>query len=288
MSGGRTFGRVDLFDVVVRGGVFGVELDFARSVYSGDPVWLEIAVRAAGEGDYTTLDPRHRLAGEAISACVVDGDVTVNGRLLADPPAATPGLAVACCNDESSGGQLLLNGFLGGLALDDNEIQARTLGNPSPLTINGDGGAVGIGIATPQAPLHLPGSPDVQVGNGGVLVLGSPSGQNVAFDNNEIMSRSNGGASSLYINADGGTVFFGGPVDIGYQIATRTVADNLTTVSCPSGLRVLGGGCFTTDNITTPDHLIVSSPSGSTGWFCFYDDQSGNEITVYAICANVR
>ncbi|MCB1009405.1 MAG: hypothetical protein KDB94_10990, partial [Acidobacteria bacterium] len=93
-EGGTSIGQIDRFDVPIRQGAFAAELDFERSVYGGDPVWLEIQVRPAGEGAYTTLDPRHRLAGEGVSLCTVDSDVLINGRLDIDPGASGTALGI--------------------------------------------------------------------------------------------------------------------------------------------------------------------------------------------------
>lgn len=41
------------------------------------------------------------------------------------------------------------------------------------------------------------------------LSIGTPTGINIGIDNNEIQARNNGAASSLYINGNGGTVYFG-------------------------------------------------------------------------------
>lgn len=41
------------------------------------------------------------------------------------------------------------------------------------------------------------------------MIIGSTSGYNLAIDANEIMARNNGAASTLYINTEGGTVYFG-------------------------------------------------------------------------------
>lgn len=225
-QGGRSFGRVDRLDLSVHGGAFVAELDFGHAVFSGDPVWLEIQVRTVGEGAFTALEPRHRLAGESISLCTVNSDVLINGTL-------------------------------------------------------------GVGVPNAGAPVHLPSGPDAEPDGGGVLVVGAVAGTNLAFDANEIMARSGGLPSTLFLNNDGGTVFFGGPIDIGYQMVQQSVFGVGVAVSCPTGKQVLGGGCRSAD---ANDHLLTSRPSisgSSFGWLCTYEDDNDSEMTAFAICANV-
>ncbi len=229
-QGGRSFGRVDRLDLPVSQGAFVVELDFGPAGSSGDPGWLEIQVRPAGEGAFTALEPRQRLAEGRGALCTVDSDVLINGTL-------------------------------------------------------------GVGVASVSAPLHLPGIPDAEPGSGGVLVVGAVTGSNVAIDANEIMARFNGQPSTLLLNNDGGTVVVGGPLDIGYQIVEQTFGATPGQVSCPAGLRVLGGGCRSWD--TPPDPLFASQPfnfGADYGWFCAYHDQDSDssEVVAYAVCANVQ
>jgi hypothetical protein len=142
-------------------------------------------------------------------------------------------------------------------------------------------------VPSASAPVHLPGIPDAEPGAGGVLVVGSVAGFNLAVDSNEIMARSGGLASTLYLNIDGGTVAFGGPIDIGYQMVQQSVFGVGVAVACPTGKRVLGGGCRSAD---ANDHLLTSRPSisgSSYGWLCTYEDDNDSEMTAFAICANV-
>ena len=289
-TGGRSFGVVDQFDLEVHEGAFAVELDFGQSVASGEAYWLEIQVRPAGEGSYAVLDPRHRLAGAAVSACTVNSNVQINGTVDIDAPGNAPELRIACCNDVDTGGQLAIGGFLDALLFDDNEIQAKLLNNPGPLSINAAGGNVGIRVANPQAPLNLPGSPDVSPGSGGVLVIGSPAGNNIAMDNNEIMARNNGSTSTLYMNPEGGTVQFGGPIDIGYQVVTfgGGCTGAYKTAICPSGTRVLGGGCLEGDeSYGYPTNGTWNSGGGNLSYTCHFEDCDGSAKAM-AICANIR
>jgi hypothetical protein len=62
ISGSRVGSTVYVDDKEVSEGLFTVQLDFERGVFSGEARYLEIAVRAAGSGgDYTTLAPRQEL-----------------------------------------------------------------------------------------------------------------------------------------------------------------------------------------------------------------------------------
>lgn len=135
-----------------------------------------------------------------------------------------------------SGGGNIISGSLGStnLVIDDNEIQARNNGNANTLLLNNDGGDVnissnallvkssnnyvGIGTASPAVRLHVFTGTDAEPENGGYIVAGNVSSENVAIDNNEIMARNNGAVSTLYLNADGGNLSMcsdGGNVMIG-------------------------------------------------------------------------
>jgi hypothetical protein len=289
---GQSLGRVDRLGVPVRGGVFDAELDFGHPVFAGEPAWLEISVRTAGEGGFTTLSPRQRLAGESVALCTVNSDVLVNGHLDVDPPDTAAGIGVACCNEAGldGGGQIALHGFLSDLLLDANEIQARSLLEGGPLHLNPHGGNVGIGVATANAPLQLPSAPDAEPGSGGVLVVGSTAGVNLAVDGNEIMARDSGAPSTLFLNNDGGDVVVGGALDIGYTIAIHELSTDANVgVICPAGLKVLGGGCWTADSDSDPDALLISIPSpDGTGWSCKYDSDDIGLIRAYAVCARVK
>lgn len=86
-----------------------------------------------------------------------------------------------------------------------------TLGNTTTRLAVSPTGQVGIGTV-PATPLHVDGGTDAGLGSGGFLTLGQTSGVNLVLDNNEIMARANGAASTLFVNADGGSVSIGSTI----------------------------------------------------------------------------
>jgi hypothetical protein len=92
------------------------------------------------------------------------------------------------------------------------EVGNGTNNRSNALTILKNG-KVGIGTATPSVKLHITGGTDATLTNGsGYIVLGNETGQNIVLDNNEIMARNNGAASTLFLQRDGGPVWVGGSV----------------------------------------------------------------------------
>ena len=99
------------------------------------------------------------------------------------------------------------------LVLDNNEILARDNGAVSTLYLGRDGSMVQIGNSTltPGTKLYVTSGNNLDLtdANSGFLVLGSIGGTNLALDNNEIQARTNGAASSLFLQHKGGNVRIG-------------------------------------------------------------------------------
>ena len=62
-GGTQVGGTVARPGVAVAAGLFTVDLDFGAGVFTGDALWLEVAVRPAGTGAFTALSPRQRATG---------------------------------------------------------------------------------------------------------------------------------------------------------------------------------------------------------------------------------
>jgi hypothetical protein len=137
--------------VPVSNGLFTVVLDFGAGVFTGPPRWLEIGVRPAGSGAFTTLTPRQPItpAPYAIFAAtasnVVGGAVvkTLNG--LKDDVTLAAGANVTIA---PSGNTLTISSTGGGG--ETNSLWSR---NGTHAYYNA--GNVGIGIAAPSQDLHI-------------------------------------------------------------------------------------------------------------------------------------
>lgn len=67
-------------------------------------------------------------------------------------------------------------------------------------------GKVGIGTSSPDVKLHVTGGSEVTLTNGGTVVVGQPTNENLAMDKDEIQARNNGASNTLHLNQHGGNV----------------------------------------------------------------------------------
>ncbi len=135
-------------------------------------------------------------------------------------------------NIGSTGGILTIGALTGlHIAYDENEILARNgsdeanlliqAGTSGNTYINQAGGNVAIGSNFAPVRLSIDNGTDVNVNDGGYLLLGRESTLSVAIDNNEIMARNNGAGSELHLQRDDGDLLLcaleNGKVGIGVQ-----------------------------------------------------------------------
>ncbi|MFH1802421.1 MAG: hypothetical protein ABH864_03130 [archaeon] len=95
-----------------------------------------------------------------------------------------------------------------------------------------------------------------------------------------------GGNIVLSPGANGNVIVNNGNVNMGYEKVTDTLEiqhpSNELIINCPTGKKVLGGGCSSGDTI-----LISSNPTANNnGWYCKWD-RSLAPATAYAICARI-
>lgn len=228
-------GPISVDSVEVVNGLFQIPLDFGANAFAGNARWLEIAVCAetcATPDDYRVLRPRHPVTATPFALYAVNGsgdswvdngaDIhnTNSGRVgigttspgakldvhtdirsyrSQSAPAGFDQVLIsgAAINSDGTGG---LSG-LGGLRLND----ASGFG----VSLAAGGGNVNVGTAAGDARLNVDGGTDATRNGGGYFMIGSPNSGNIVMDQNEIMARNDGAASTLHLNADGGTVAIG-------------------------------------------------------------------------------
>jgi hypothetical protein len=72
-------------------------------------------------------------------------------------------------------------------------------------------GRFGIGIQDPVSKFQIASGSEASLNSHGYMMLGNENSTNLLIDNNEILARSNGAASNLYLQDAGGNVYIGEP-----------------------------------------------------------------------------
>lgn len=183
-GGGQVGGTIVKEDVAVADGLFGVDLDFGASVYTGQALWLEIGVRpGASSGAFSVLSPPQPLnpapfahyskAGVATdvqcAGCVSVGDLAggsaSSGQVLIATGASTMDWQEpAWPTGSGSTGQVAF--WSGSSALSGN----------ANLFWDNTNGRLGIGTAAPRESLEVAGNirmPDTTSAPEGALYLGT-------------------------------------------------------------------------------------------------------------------
>lgn len=165
-------------------------------------------------------------------------------------------------------------------------------------------GRVGVGTTTPTQPLEVasPSGASTVVAtetNAGVSTglqsySAAGGGGWIGTLTNHPLRIATNGSWRMVVNTDGnigiGTLnpveklqVEGGNVSMGWerQQTTTPTAVIEATESCSTGKYVIGGGCS-----CDPQTITQSAPTGSATWACRCS--SATNITVYAICANIR
>jgi len=84
-----------------------------------------------------------------------------------------------------------------------------------------------------------------------------------------------------------GDIHVAGKVKFGYEVVTATAENGVPIAYCPSGKKVLGGGCWQSPYAAIRTSGPVDPDTGGRieGWSCRFIES--RQATAYAICANV-
>lgn len=215
----------EFLNVLVTNGLFNLEnIDFGDTTYEGKEVFLEVSVRKSADGgDYTALEPRQRIGATPYS---VQSEYSIQAEAALSADSATQADS-ALIADELAAGSAVSGDVLQFGATGWGPVSADSLGSGLWNENNGNvyysSGNVGIGILSPQTPLH--------VDSNGAAELSRFDGGNQMYN-----SYFENGTSRGYVGSfqDGGYV---GTSNADFEIGTTVLNTNgkmhLTTKATP-------------------------------------------------------
>jgi Collagen triple helix repeat (20 copies) len=90
-SGGTAVDTITLTDQTVTAGLINASLDFTDVPFNGQALWIEVDVRPAGSGTYTTLSPRQALTATPYALFALSGNRGPQGATGSQGPAGATG-----------------------------------------------------------------------------------------------------------------------------------------------------------------------------------------------------
>ncbi len=237
-----------------RTGVSGSNDDFKITNATGVDVLLANQTGNVGIG---TIAPTQRL--HVIGNTLVSGTITSGGNTIV-------------------GGNLDVTGYVGFGSVEQlTDGGAFTIASNSSFIPTSDGirslgtsamrwnsiwasGSVGIGVTSASTKLHVNGGTDVDPASGGYVTIGDIAGLNIGMDDNEIMARSNGLTSPLYLQNNGGNLIMcnaSGNVTIGTSIPAAGYILSVDGKVMAEEVRVELSGNWP-DYVFSADHNLMS------------------------------
>ncbi len=255
-GGSPVSGTLELGEVLLVNGLFTVQLDFGATTFNDDARWLEVAVRRSAEepGEFITLSPRQPITATpyALKVPGIDGhslnaaDGSPTDAVFVDPFGRV-GIGTTQPGFPLSFGTSVPPAMK--LAIYDNPNNAEDYGfgiQPGALTVWAAGaermrltseGNVGIGTVAPGLRLTVVGGTDAAPTGGGFIQTGLTGSANIVIDDNEIMARSGGAPSDLFLNREGRNLILS---ELAGSVGIGTVTPQ-SSLHVNGGIRARGG-----------------------------------------------
>lgn len=90
-SGGSAVDTISLGNQTINGGLVNAAIDFTDAPYDGQALWVEVRMRTAGGGSYTTLSPRQAIAATPYALHALSGSPGPTGAQGPTGPQGTQG-----------------------------------------------------------------------------------------------------------------------------------------------------------------------------------------------------
>lgn len=162
-SGGTAIDSIELDAQSVSGGLLNASLDFTEMPYNGQALWVEVSVRHAGGGSFTTLSPRQSINATPYALYALNAPGGGGGLTLPFAGSASSSGAVFSVANTGSGGGIVANTSGGGI------------GNAA-LNVNSSGG-IGAVITNASSDTALLLGNNITGGTGDLLKAFVPAGE---------------------------------------------------------------------------------------------------------------
>ena len=90
-SGGTAVDTITLANQTVSDGLISASLDYTEVPFNGQALWIEVRVRPAGSGTYTTLTPRQAITATPYALFALNGNIGPQGPVGPQGPMGTTG-----------------------------------------------------------------------------------------------------------------------------------------------------------------------------------------------------
>jgi len=247
--------------------------------------FLEVEIDPSGGTTYVSIGTSELLSAPYALYAEDDGDWESTGNDIFSTNSGSVGIGLnnplyklhvngkILVGSENKGIKMYTTGLFVDLESLGTDLAINYLNGTNTL-LNVVSGSVGIGTTVPDVTFHVGRGSDIELDEGGHLILGYSDGLNIGMDNNEIMARVNGSASNLHLNHEGGNVMISaagdGKLGIGTSSpgATLDVRGRIWQTGTGESV-IIGEGAGVNDDLSTKKNIFIGYNAGNantTGW----------------------